>query len=360
MSGTPLDAARPVRADDAPDLVALTPWLAERLDGLTGALTLEQFPGGHSNLTFLLRDAAGHEWVLRRPPRGASIATAHDMAREARMLRSIRPHYPRVPAVFAASDADGPLGVPFYVMERLRGVILRSSTPAVVPAPAQMRLLSSALVDNLAEIHRLDLDATALRDLGRPEGYARRQVEGWTRRYLAARTDDIPEIERAATWLAERIPADAGPALIHNDWKYDNLVLDPDDLGRIVGVLDWEMATVGDPALDLGTALGYWVDPEDSDEMKMMPLGPTTLPGNLRRSEIVDRWAGQTGRDPGDPVWLYVYGLFKVAVIAQQIYARFKAGHSSDPRFGAMIVGVMILGRQATRAIDAGRIGSLG
>jgi aminoglycoside phosphotransferase (APT) family kinase protein len=359
MSGS-LDAARPVRPEDAPDLESLTPYLAARIDGLEPPLVVEQFPGGHSNLTFLLRDAAGREFVLRRPPRGAAIATAHDMAREARTLRSIRPHFPRVPGVLAESDADGPLGVPFYVMERLRGVILRSATPAIVPAPAQMQRLSTSLVDDLALLHGLDLDATGLRDLGRPEGYARRQIEGWTKRYFAAKTDEIPEIERTAAWLAERIPAEGRPALIHNDWKYDNVVLDPDDLGRIIGVLDWEMATVGDPALDLGTALGYWVDPDDSDEMKMMPLGPTTLPGNLSRSEIVARWASQTGRAPGDPVWLYTYGLFKVAVIAQQIYARFKSGHSSDPRFAAMIMGVMILGRQAVRAIDAGRIDELG
>ncbi len=359
MSG-PLDGAKPVRPEDAPDLDALTPFLAAQIDGLEAPLVVEQFPGGHSNLTFLLRDAAGREFVLRRPPRGAAIATAHDMSREARTLRSIRPHFPRVPNVLAESDAGGPLGVPFYVMERLRGVILRSSTPAVVPDAAQMRRLSTGLVDDLALLHALDLDSTGLRDLGRPEGYARRQIAGWTKRYFAAKTDNIPEIERTAAWLAEGIPDKGQPALMHNDWKYDNVVLDPDDLGRIIGVLDWEMSTVGDPALDLGTALGYWVDPDDSTEMKMMPLGPTTLPGNLCRSEVVARWATQTGRDPGDPVWLYAYGLFKVAVIAQQIYARFKSGHSSDPRFGAMIMGVMILGRQATRAIDAGRIDGLG
>lgn len=355
-----IDGAREVRPDEGPDLAVLTPWLAARIPGLEPPLVVEQFPGGHSNLTFLLRDAGGNEWVLRRPPRGATIATAHDMAREVRTLRAIRPHFPRVPEVVAESDGEGPLGVPFYVMERLRGVILRGTKPKVVPDPSQMRRLSTALVDDLALLHGLDLDTTGLRDLGKPEGYARRQIEGWTKRYLAARTDEIPEIERAAAWLAERIPADAPPALIHNDWKYDNVVLDPQDLGRIIGVLDWEMATVGDPALDLATSLGYWIDPDDSEEMKMMPLGPTTLPGNLNRAEIVERWAAQTGRDPGNPVLLYVYGLFKVAVIAQQIYARFKAGNSSDPRFASMIIGVMLLGRQAVRAIEAGRIDRLG
>lgn len=352
---------RPVREGDELDLARLTPVLAAAISELEPPLRVTQFPGGHSNLTYLLQDAAGREWVLRRPPRGAKIATAHDMSREHRMLSALHPTFGKVPRSLLHHADEDLLGAPFYVMERVTGTILRGSGPQPPPAAERMQQAGEALVDGLAELHDLDIDRLGLRDLGRPEGYARRQVEGWTRRYQAARTDDVPAVERAAAWLAERIPDDRGAALIHNDYKYDNLVLDPDDWGRVRAILDWEMATVGDPWLDLGTSLGYWIDADDPDEMKLLPLGPTTLPGNPGRREVWERYAERRGVPaPGEGVWEYVYGLFKVAVIAQQIYARWKAGHSSDPRAQAMIMGVQILGNQAVRAIEAGRIDRLG
>jgi aminoglycoside phosphotransferase (APT) family kinase protein len=223
-----------------------------------------------------------------------------------------------------------------------------------------MRALSTMLVDSLAALHAVDIEATGLIALGKPEGYVERQVTGWTRRYFKAKTDEIPEVEQAAAWLGEHMPPERGASLIHGDFKYDNFVLDPDDLTRILAVLDWEMATVGDPLMDLGTSLGYWIEAGDSDEARMVPIVPTALPGNLTRQQIVDRYEETSGRAVPDPVFYYVYGLFKVAVIAQQIYKRFVEGHSKDPRFAMMIMGVKILGNQAARALDRGRIHELG
>jgi aminoglycoside phosphotransferase (APT) family kinase protein len=223
-----------------------------------------------------------------------------------------------------------------------------------------MRGICEALVDGLVDLHAVDLGGTGLSDFGHPEGYVERQVSGWTGRYFKARTDDLPEVEAAAAWLGEHRPPESGAALIHGDYKYDNLVLDPDDLGRVVAILDWEMATVGDPLMDLGTSLGYWVDPDDAAEIRMLPVGPTLMPGNLSRRQVVERYAERSGRDPGNALFYYVYGLFKVAVIAQQIYKRFKTGHTKDPRFAMMIAGVRLLGRQAARAIDRDRIHDLG
>jgi aminoglycoside phosphotransferase (APT) family kinase protein len=240
-------------------------------------------------------------------------------------------------------------------------VILRGKErPPVELTPERMAALSRAFVDDLAALHAVDVRQGALAGMGKPEGYVARQVAGWTERYARARTDEIPALEAALSWLAAHRQGERGAALIHNDYKYDNLVLDPADLARIVALLDWEMATVGDPAMDLGSTLGYWVDEADPPDLRAMAFGPTPLPGNLDRQAILERYAAVTGRDPGDPVFLYVYGLAKLAVIAQQIYRRFRDGHSRDPRFGRMIDGVRVLGRQAERAIQRQRISGLG
>jgi aminoglycoside phosphotransferase (APT) family kinase protein len=241
-------------------------------------------------------------------------------------------------------------------MERVRGRILRGSGPQPDLTPEVMRGLSEAFVDTFAELHGLDVQAAGLAELARGEGYVQRQISGWRERYDRARTDAVPDIEQAAAWLSEHQPPDSGSALIHNDFKYDNLVLDPQDPTRIVAVLDWEMATIGDPLMDLGSSLGYWRDPDDPDELRVMPLGPTALPGNLRRVEVVARYEQRAGRSVKHPLFYYVYGLFKLAVIAQQIYYRYAHGYTKDERFAAMIVGVQVLGQTAVRAIELGRI----
>jgi aminoglycoside phosphotransferase (APT) family kinase protein len=283
------------------------------------------------------------------------------MGREFRVLSRLYAAYPWAPRALLHCDDPEVIGAPFYVMERVRGIILRQQKPpaGVDLNPERMRAISEAAVDGLAELHAVDYRAVGLEDLGHPEGYVARQVAGWSERWRHSRTDDIPELDRAATWLADHQPPEKGAALLHNDYKYDNLVLHPEKLESIVAVLDWEMATVGDPLMDLGTSLGYWMDPDDAPALRLLPAGPTTLPGNLRRAEVVERYAAVSGRDVSNILFYYVYGLFKIAVIAQQIYYRYKQGLTKDERFAALIGAVRILGHTAAQALDKGRIDRL-
>lgn len=355
-----MSETRPVRPGEELDAAPLEAWLRERLDLPAEPLEIEQFPGGHSNLTYLLR-FGDREMVLRRPPFGSKVKTAHDMGREFRVLSHLQGHYPKAPATLAHCDAcDAPevIGAPFYVMERVRGVILRDQRPPQGATPERMRSLSEAVVDGLAELHGVDVQEAGLADFGKPEGYVERQVNGWRRRWEGSRTDEVPDVERAASWLSDHIPAGTGAVLVHNDYKYDNVVFAP-DLSRIVAVLDWEMSTLGDPLLDLGTTLGYWVDPDDDPALRMLPSGPTAAPGGLDRMGVVRRYCEATGRDAPDLVFHYAFGLFKIAVIAQQIYYRFQQGLTQDPRFAAMLASVRLLGRTAVQAIDKGRIDRL-
>jgi aminoglycoside phosphotransferase (APT) family kinase protein len=359
-AGLPLDQAVPMRQGEELDPVRLGDYLRAQLPELAGAsIEVLQFPGGHSNLTYLLR-AGARELVLRRPPFGAKIKSAHDMQREYTILAHLVPFYPKAPRPLMYCQDEAVMGAPFYVMERLQGLIMRGSIPPGLDLTlSKMRALSENFVDNLVEIHGVDYQAAGLGDLAHPQGYVRRQVEGWTQRYLNARSDDLPDILRVAGWLAENLPVEAGAAMIHNDYKYDNLVLDPSDFTRICGVLDWEMATIGDPLMDFGTSLGYWVDPADPPEMKALAFGLTALPGNLGRRELAERYALKSGLDLTNICFYYVYALFKIAVIAQQIYARYKAGDSRDARFANLIFAVRALGRMAVQALEKGRIDDL-
>ncbi len=354
-----LDRPAPVRPGEELDSRKLEEFLAKELAELSGSLAVEQFPSGFSNLTYLLR-AGDSQWVLRRPPFGADIKTAHDMEREYRILSRLVRLYPKVPTPLLYCDDTAVLGAPFYLMECLEGVILRATSPAeTAPSADTMAGIARSFVDTLVELHAVDYRAAGLGDLGKPRGYVRRQIEGWTERYREARTDELPALERAAAWLAEHRPAEAGAALIHNDFKYDNLILHPEELTRVVAVLDWEMATLGDPLMDLGTSLGYWVDPDDPPSLRALRLSPTTLPGNLTRRELVETYARSSGLQLDDVVFYYVYGLFKVAVIIQQIYSRYCRGDTQDPRFASLIDGVRVCGRVADQAIRRQRIDRL-
>lgn len=345
-----IDQPRDVRRGEELPAEKLAAYLREHLPQSSGALSVKQFPSGHSNLTFSLR-LGEQELVLRRPPFGEKIKTAHDMAREYRILSHLYPVYNKIPRALLYCDDESVIGAPFYVMERMQGIILRAQPPHGLPlTPGVMRDLSLAFVDNLAAIHAVDYHAAGLGDLGKPDGYAARQVRGWTERYMNAKTDDLPDIEHVAAWLAEHLPRESGAALIHNDYKYDNLVLNPNDLS-IRAVLDWEMATVGDPLMDLGTSLGYWVEQNDPEELRALAFGLTMLPGNLTREEIVQRYARVSHRDVSDIQFYYVYALFKIAVIVQQIYNRYQKGFSQDPRFASMIDAVRVLGKTAAREI---------
>jgi len=335
----------------------LLEYLTAHLQDLQGPLTVEQFPAGFSNLTYLLR-AGDRELVLRRPPIGAKIKTAHDMSREFRILSHLHPIYKKVPRPLLFCDDDQILGAPFYVMERVKGIILRAQPPRGIElSPELMRGLSETFIENLAEIHEIGYEAAGLGDLGSPQGYVKRQVEGWTRRYYNARTDDVPTIEQLADWLAQNLPADsARAALIHNDYKYDNLVLSPEDLTCVVAVLDWEMATIGDPLMDFGTSLGYWVEATDPEEWQRYGFGLTSLPGSYTRADLLEHYSRRTGHSIDDPVFYFAYGLLKIAVIVQQIYSRYQKGLTRDPRFAGLGELVKACGSLAQRAIQLDRI----
>lgn len=357
-----LDKPKRVRAGETLDAEKLLAFLRQHLPDIKGPLEVEQFPSGYSNLTYLVRAVGGErELVLRRPPAGAKIKTAHDMAREFRILSHLHPVFPKVPRPLAYCDDEAVIGAPFYVMERIKGIILRARPPAGLSlSPYVMRRLSEAFIDNLALIHAVDYEAAGLAELGRPEGYVRRQVEGWTKRYRNAQTSEVVEIERLTTWLAAQAQADTPRAsLIHNDYKYDNLLLAPDDPSHIVAVLDWEMATVGDPLMDLGTTLGYWVETDDPVEWQSYGFGLTTWPGNLRRVELIERYTERSGLTIERPVFYYAYGLLKIAVIVQQIYRRYLEGFTKDERFAGMGALVEACGRQALRAIELDRVDRL-
>jgi aminoglycoside phosphotransferase (APT) family kinase protein len=351
-----LDPAGPVRAGEELPVAELEGFLRRHLPAATAGLVVEQFAHGHSNLTYLLR-WGGAELVLRRAPFGNPVKTAHDMGREHRVLSMLWAVYPPAPRPVLFCEDPGVMEVPFYLMERRRGIILRQHLPPglAIDAPTARRL-STALIDGLADLHAIDYRAAGLGDLGKPEGYVMRQVTGWADRYAKARSDDLPAMDRVSRWLAGHVPRESGLALIHNDFKYDNLVLDPGDLGRIIAVLDWEMATVGDPLMDLGTTLGYWVEADDPPELRRSATGPTALPGSLTRRELVARYAERAGREIADATFYYGFGLFKIAVIVQQIYARYARGHTRDARFARLNELVAVLAEQAERAVETGRL----
>ncbi len=351
-----IDGPQPTRPGEELDVATLEGYLREHLPEVAGPLTVEQFPRGFSNLTYSLR-MGEEELVLRRPPFGNVVKTAHDMGREYDILSKLCDVYPLAPRPYLYCEDDQVLGAPFYVMERRRGIVLRDPVPETLDlAPAVMQRLGEALIDNFALLHSLDYRAAGLGDRGKPAGYVERQVTGWTKRYRNAQTSEIPSVERVAQWLDENKPKEGGAALIHNDYKYDNLLLDPDDLTTIVAVFDWEMATVGDPLMDLGTTLGYWVESGDPEASHPHWFGPTALPGNLSRRGFVERYESKTGREVPNPVFYYCFGLFKIAVIVQQIYARYVRGHTRDPRFAQLDDVVAMMGRRAVRALDSGSI----
>jgi aminoglycoside phosphotransferase (APT) family kinase protein len=299
----------------------------------------------------------GKEYVLRRPPFGTQVNSAHDMGREYRVLSKLHAVYPPAPRPAVYCDDLAVLGAPFYLMERLAGTVIRGELPdALAESPGACRRLSLALVDNLATLHSLDLEAAGLSGFGKPQGYVRRQIEGWTKRWTDAQTEDVPSMNEAAAWLAQQMPAESGAALIHNDYKLDNILLDANDPTRITGLLDWEMATVGDPLMDLGTALSYWIEAADPISFQQLRHSPTTAPGFITRGEFVERYRERTGRAVNNPVYYYVYGLFKLAVILQQIFYRYAHGYTKDERFAPLGEVAKGLGRQACEAMARGRI----
>jgi aminoglycoside phosphotransferase (APT) family kinase protein len=265
-----------------------------------------------------------------------------------------------VPEPLVFCEDEEVLGVPFYLMERVEGIILRKEMPeAMTPTPELTTRITATLVRSLAELHAVDYEAAGLGELGRPNGYVRRQVEGWAKRYGLSQTHDVREMDLLGTWLIDSMPAESGAALIHNDFKHDNVVLDGDDWSRLIAVLDWEMATLGDPMMDFGVLLAYWTQPDDPPGLIEARLSPTLLPGTPSRADVVELYARASGNDVQNVVFYYAFGLYKVAVIVQQLYARYVGGHTTDPRFANLMDGVRALSQLAWQSVQKGRIDRL-
>ena len=349
----PTDKPTKVRQGEELDLGAVEQFLKDSIPGLSGDLLVEQFPSGYSNLTYLIK-IGDAELVLRRPPFGRKAKTAHDMGREYRILNALNPAFPYCPKPLAYTEDESIMGCPFYVMERIRGIILRRDLPRGLEiAPNQMRSLCDHLLDLHCKLHSIDYKAIGLGGFGKPEGYVKRQVEGWSERYKAAHTPDAPGFEKVMQWLHDKMPPDfPKPAIIHNDYKLDNVVLDPRNPAKIIGVLDWEMATIGDPLMDLGSSLGYWVQSDDSPSFQATRTQPTNLPGAPTRGELVRRYAEKAGIPINNFDFYLCFGLFRLGVIVQQIYYRFYHGQTKDERFKSLIVVAHVLEEEATRTMD--------
>lgn len=333
MTQALVDTAGNVRPGEELDVPAVDGWLKMQLPGLDGLPKVTQYAGGASNWTYRLQ-YPNHDLILRRPPAGTKAKSAHDMAREFLVQKSLKPVYPVVPKMIGLCEDETVIGAEFYVMERIGGVIPRARLPAGLKlTKAQTRQLCLNVIDKLVELHRIDYRQAGLESLGKGAGYCRRQIAGWSDRYQKARTWNVPSYRFVRRWLAENTPEDVATCIIHNDWRFDNVVLDPDDPTRVVGVLDWELATLGDPLMDLGSALAYWVQADDPYLMRLTRRQPTHLPGMLRREEVVEYYLDRTGLRPGNRAFYEVYGLFRLAVIAQQIYYRYHHGQTRNPAF---------------------------
>jgi aminoglycoside phosphotransferase (APT) family kinase protein len=351
-----LDHPTAVRSGEELDLARLEPFLRRHFPDAEGALQIRQFPSGHSNLTYSLHLGA-KELVLRRPPFGSKVKSAHDMSREFRVLSKLHSVYAPAPEVLLYCDDASVIGAPFYVMQPIHGIILRRQLPSGLDFPPETaRRLSESFIENLIRLHRVDYAAAGLSDLGKPEGYLERQVRGWTERYSGSRTHDYPEVEKISAWMQQHMPTTSAVSLIHNDYKYDNVVLDSSDITKIVGVLDWEMSTIGDSLSDLGAVLAYWIDAKDPEELEQNRWGPTNYPGSFTREEIVQYYAQKTGRDVSRMAFYLTFARFKLAVIVQQIYYRYHQGLTKDERFAAMPERIRILLRASLHCAQTGRI----
>ena len=316
-----------VRDEDRFDVAKMHTWLRPFIN--EGQLPeVMQFRSGASNLTYLL-SYSERDLVLRKPPVGTKAASAHDMKREYLIQSRLQSVYPLVPKMIALCDDQSVMGSDFYVMERVEGEIFRRDIPEAITA-ADISVMADSLINGLVQLHAVD--SSILKELNRGAGYVQRQVEGWSKRYRNALTDDVPAAEKLMGWLAANQPDDVDSCIIHGDWRIDNMVFDLAN-ARIAGVLDWELATVGDPLMDLGSALAYWVDRDDESAFASLRRQPSHLPGMPTREEFLQRYLQLSGRKCADFTFYEVFGLFRLAVIIQQIWARFRSGQTTNPAF---------------------------
>jgi aminoglycoside phosphotransferase (APT) family kinase protein len=340
----------PVRADEQFDALRVAEFL--RVSGVNvDQLEVEQFPAGQSNLTYLLRSGTW-EAVLRRPPLGPVAPRAHDMPREFQILRRLHPHFALAPEVYVLCEDTSVIGAPFYVMERRHGLVLDQELPSGwTPNAALHRAIGESLVRVLVDLHAVDWQSAGLGEIGRPDGYMRRQVNGWIERFSRVRTTDIEGVNAFCDWLVEHLPDSPAPTMIHNDYKLNNVLLDFNDPRKLTAVLDWEMATVGDPLSDLAGLVVYWTEPDEKDTPMGGLLSVTSEPGFPSRAEIVELYATLSGRDVSALPWYVAFAYFKVGVIIQQIFYRWYKGQTHDARFeGHGEVATMLVQKAAAMA----------
>jgi aminoglycoside phosphotransferase (APT) family kinase protein len=355
-----MNDTKPIRSGEELSVENLQTYLRENLNLITDEIKISQFPGGSSNLTYCIK-IGDEEYVLRRPPFGNQVKSAHDMSREFNVLSKLSAVYKPAPKPLIYCADDSIIGSEFYLMERRKGLIIRGklSEPSAVAdgltlenSQSLRKKVVESFIENLVELHSLDYKKIGLENLGKPEGYAIRQVEGWTKRYFNAKTDEHFELETAIEWLNAHIPESHGAALIHNDYKFDNVMLNPNNLTEIIAVLDWEMTTVGEPLMDLGSSLAYWMSKESGESMLSMPFNPRVLMENISRKQLVEIYEEKSGVKVSDILFYYVFGTFKLAVIAQQIYFRYVKGFTKDERFATFNHFVNSLGKIALHGIE--------
>ncbi len=347
-----IDQPTETREGEALDPAAVDRFMKQQLPELQGEPVIRQYPGGASNLTYQI-DYGERSFVLRRPPFGHKAKSAHDMLREARIMRALKPVYPYVPDIIAICDDHDVLGDDFYVMERLKGIILRQDFPEGFElSEADTRKLCGNVVDKLVDLHRVDYQAAGLDQIGKGAGYVKRQIDGWSDRFRKARTEDVSDFEPVMEWLQEKMPEDVATCVIHNDFRFDNVVLNPDNPFEVIGILDWEMATLGDPLMDLGNSLAYWVQADDDQFFHMLRRQPTHRPGMMSRDEVVAYYMERSGFHADNFDFYEVYGLFRLAGIVQQIYYRYYHGQTQDKRFAGFGQAANYLEQRCKRLID--------
>ena len=343
----------PVRPDERFDEAKVAAYLRPKLAGADQPLTVRQFGGGAANLTYLL-DYGRQQYVLRRPPLGPLAPSAHDMAREYRVLSVLYRSFPLAPQAYLFCDDPEIIGAPFLVMERRQGVVVRQSIPSLYdPIPDAPRRMSEALIDALADFHAVDYTPLGLESLGKPAGFIGRQIEGWYKRWQNAKLAELPEMDELYHWLRENKPPEGPPSLVHNDYKLDNVMLAPADPGQLVAVFDWDMCTLGDPLNDLGALLCYWSEPTDPPYYQASSMMPTGDDRFLSRAGLVGRYAARSGRDVAPIRFYHALGLYRLVVIIAQIYLRFARGQTQDRRFAPFGERVPLLA-QAARQVALG------
>ena len=354
MSGNPtID----VRDGEALDVGAVDAVLKAHVDGLFGEPTVKQYPSGNSNLTYAI-DYPDRRLVLRRPPFGPLPKAGHNMFREYRIMRDLKPAFPQVPQTVFYTDDESIIGREFYVMDRVDGPLIHKAIPSKWDwSPDDTAQLGDNFIRALAVLHQLDWRALGLEDFGRPEGYVRRQIEGWNRRWDRALTDGITPFEDVQAWLVDNMPAESPhSAVLHGDYRIDNAILDPNDPRKIAALIDWEICAIGDPLMDLGNTLSYWIQADDPAPMHAMIRQPSAAPGMPTRAEFARRYGELTGHDTSDIHYYFVYGIWRLAVIIQQIHARYVRGQTRDERFATMNQSVEALGALARIKIEQGTL----